>query len=537
MPQRKPPLNSVDNIPFALDKDGVPIDHEYEQPQANARSNPAASQQVPPRDAGPTTENTPSSAATKGPSVHNGFRNSVPAKIAGDKARKTPKFGLSVCSIFESLMQLAGNWPKCANGMLFVEGIRNEPEWIKKPSELFAWIGGRLKGDRNRIEWAKGPDKVSESQFHAFILQNSERYEAVEAIPHYPAMPHHFYMHPALKGGDGKALRQLLARFSPATPADYDLIETAFLTPFSGIEPGQRPAFLISAEGDDKHGGRGTGKTSLVKLIGRLCGGHIELRSSNDWDKIVTRLLSPAALAKRVVLLDNVKSLRFSWADLEGGITSNVISGKQLYVGEGRRPNTLTYFITLNGANLSKDLAQRCVPIVLKRPDYDPTWENNTIEFIEAKRWEIIGDIVAKLQGLGALMSRVSRWGPWESAVLSRVADPVECQKVIEERQAEFDDDQCEADIVREGIREELLRRGHNPDIEVVWIPSRDAAQIINRLENEEKRPYNRAMTHLYTLAIPELRRSNRRGERGCVWTGSQADPSIAAGRLRSFPP
>ena len=42
-------------------------------------------------------------------------------------------------------------------------------------------------------------------------------------------------MHPPLEGGDGSALRELLLRFNPLTPVDYDLIETAFVTPFAGI--------------------------------------------------------------------------------------------------------------------------------------------------------------------------------------------------------------------------------------------------------------------------------------------------------------
>ena len=51
-------------------------------------------------------------------------------------------------------------------------------------------------------------------------------------------------------------------------------------------------------------------------------------------------------------------------------ITTDIISGKRLYMGEGRRPNTITHVITLNGASLSKDLAQRCIPIKLARPKW-----------------------------------------------------------------------------------------------------------------------------------------------------------------------
>jgi hypothetical protein len=254
------------------------------------------------------------------------------------------------------------------------------------------------------------------------------------------------------------------------------------------------------------------------------------MRATDDWDRLVTRLLSPAALTKRVALLDNVKTLRFSWAELEAGITAAVISGRQLYVGEGRRPNTLTYFITLNGANLSKDMAQRCVPIILARPPkYDASWEEKTILLIETRRWEIIADIIALLKNPAAPLGRYSRWSLWEQAVLSRVADPSECQRVIEERQGAIDDDQTEADLVADGIREELARRGHNPDTEVIWISSADMARIVNQSENEKHRPYPRAMARLYLLKIPEIRKSNRTHAKGCVWTGSKAEPGVTA--------
>jgi hypothetical protein len=209
---------------------------------------------------------------------------------------------------------------------------------------------------------------------------------------------------------------------------------------------------------------------------------------------------------------------------MKGAQTTAIISGRQLYVGEGRRPNTVTYFITLNGANLSKDVAQRCVPIVGKRPDYDASWEEETIRLIENERWAIIGDIIGKLKAPAERLQCYSRWSTWEQAVLSRVAEPSECQAVIEERQAVVDIDQTESDIVRAGFRDELIRRGHSPDSETIWLASEDAAKLVNRIENEDRRPFNRAMSHLYTLAIPEIRRSNRgaRG-RGCEWVGQAA--------------
>jgi hypothetical protein len=96
---------------------------------------------------------------------------------------------------------------------------------------------------------------------------------------------------------------------------DFDLLKALILTLFSGLPPGQRPAFLLDSEPSDEEGGRGVGKTKTAHAIANLAGGHFDARPDEDVDKVMTRLLSPAARDKRMALLDNVKTLRFSWAD------------------------------------------------------------------------------------------------------------------------------------------------------------------------------------------------------------------------------
>jgi hypothetical protein len=193
--------------------------------------------------------------------------------------------------------------------------------------------------------------------------------------------------------------------------------------------------FLFKGVDDDPNGGRGAGKSTVAQMIGRLRNGHIDLSTNEPMEKVITRLLSPDAMERGIVLLDNIKSLKLSWAELEGLITSDSISGHRLYHGEGRRPNNLSYFLTLNGACLSKDMAQRCVIIEIKRPNFSATWEEEVIAYIEENRWAIIGDILAELQRKAEPLNKVSRWGSWEQAVLSKVAEPSDCQKVILERQ------------------------------------------------------------------------------------------------------
>jgi hypothetical protein len=231
-------------------------------------------------------------------------------------------------------------------------------------------------------------------------------------------------------------------------------------------------------------------------MLAYTAGGHFDARANEEIDKLMTRLLSPAGLERRVCLLDNVKTLRFSWADLEGLITTDTISGRQLYVGEGRRPNTLTWFITLNNASLSKDMAQRCVIIRVKRPTFDPSWRENTLRFIDEHRWSLVGDILAQLSGPKPELARYSRWGAWEQEVLACVPRADVCQVVIVKRQAEVDGDQEDSDLVRGAFVAALRTNLHDPDTQVVFIPSSEAARIVNEATGE-CRPTQRATSYL----------------------------------------
>jgi hypothetical protein len=433
------------------------------------------------------------------------------------------KVGLAAAQIRETVLLHTGGWPKRIDERLFVVDAEGRPQWLLKTEELFAWLGGQFAtSDASGIRWGQGEDRISPSVFAAHLRQNVERFDAIERLPHYPPISHCYYLPSPLPSSDGSALRELLARFHPATPADADLIHALFLTLFWGGAPGQRPAFLIDSEYDDVQRGRGIGKSKLMQAAARLAGGHIDARPGEDFDKLLTRLLSPAALDRRIATLDNVKTLRFSWADLEALVTADIISGRCLYIGEGWRLNTLTWIITLNGANLSRDMAQRCVPIRLRRPLHDPDWETKTWRLIDERRQTIIADIIDQLRQPTPSLPHYSRWSAWEQAVLAHVADPVAAQQQIEERQASMDDDQAEADLVRQAFVAELNRRGHLSEEEAVWIPSTTAAEIVNAATGE-RYPTRRASSFLATLPIPELRKCDYKGQRGWAWRGARA--------------
>src|SRR5262249_18372997 len=159
---------------------------------------------------------------------------------------------------------------------------------------------------------------------------------------------------------------------------DRDLLLAAAVTPFWGGPAGKRPVFLITTEDErDAQKGRGSGKSTTAMLLAAIPGGYLEALQSETVAELKTRLLSAEGIDKRTVLLDNLKTLRFSWAELEALVTTTTISGRRLYIGEGRRPNVLTWFVTINGVSLSKDMAHRSVIIKVKRPNYSATWQQD----------------------------------------------------------------------------------------------------------------------------------------------------------------
>lgn len=449
------------------------------------------------------------------------------------------RIGLPIQVLSERLHALTKGWPRRVDNLLFVESADGGPLWLQEPPQLFAWVGRQLEGDqeRNGLRWAQGHDMVSEGRFQAHLEQTAENFVAVEPFPHWPAMLGHYYLHPQPEGGDGRALRELLEQFCPATLLDYDLIESFFMTPFWGGPPGRRPGFLFTAENDDGKGGRGAGKSTVAQKLARLVGGAVSIDHDDEMGDILKRLLSPGGLVHRVVLLDNLKTLKFSWAQLEALITNDVVSGHRMYFGEARRPNTLIVVITLNGASLSKDMAQRCVIVKVKRPArYDAQWEEKTNDLIDKKRWAIIGDILARLKGPGKTLPSFSRWSAWERDVLSRVAEPEDCQRVICERQGDVDEDSAEADLVRDAFYNQLRRAGHNPEKEVVFVPSAVAAAWVVEATGET-RGRARSCSFLYQLGIPEISRGKLDEGRGFFWRGQSATGDAGVVSLKNLIP
>jgi hypothetical protein len=326
-------------------------------------------------------------------------------KVMEDKGPRT--IGLSPQEVTDQLFEITSGFPKRVGDSLFSVGCEHEVVDLGSTSSLFAWMRGQAY-----VVWEKGPSLMSPEQFHAHLGMNAEAFDAVESMPHHPQMPRVYYSHPSIPTEPGSLLDKFLAMLNPLTEEDRELIRTMILTLCWGGEPGSRPAFLVTGPDDDPERGRGVGKSKLTDIIaGDLAGGMVEVTPSDDIAGVKSRLFSPATMGLQAVRLDNIKSRKMSWSDLEALITSPVISGKALYRGEGRRPNTLTWLLTLNSANLGTDLAQRVIPIKLARPQFSAIWEGEARRFVRENRWPLIGEIISLLRAETAELAPRTRWG------------------------------------------------------------------------------------------------------------------------------
>jgi hypothetical protein len=457
-----------------------------------------------------------------------GERTNTGGKGKGKGKATVRNVPVTEATLAARLSEDSGGWPRRVGGVLFAV----EDGGVLQLDSEAAFYGWVTRQYLTPIEWANATGFLTQSNFYESLRQGVEKYDAVETLPHLPELPGHYYVNPADgydRGGGGRALAGLVKRLNPATEADRHLVTAMLVTPFWGGPLGQRPAFLIESDDDDGRGGRGTGKSTLAQTVAHLCGGGIDVRPTENARDVKVRLLSKEGLGRRVVLLDNVKTLRLSWADLESLITCDYVSGHQLYVGEARRPNTFTWLITVNNASLSKDMAQRCCVVRVKRPAYAAAWREDVLNYIDVYRDDVVADALDLLGKSRQELGSYSRWAAWERDVLARCGDAEGCQRVIADRQADLDGDQEESDLMREAFVELLLRYGHDPEKDVVHVPSAEVARLVNDTTGE-KWGQSRASTHLKTLAVPELRKLRHpgSGQRGWRWVGKGSEPEQA---------
>lgn len=295
-------------------------------------------------------------------------------------------------------------------------------EWIGNGEVFGTWLHRRATVKFRPKSDKTGTNYVTINNLYQYCGNSrSAEYKAVECRPHWPPIPGHYYAWEPRGNyvADGSALRGLLEFFGNCK----DQISTcvalaALMTPGWGAPYGKKPMVVFQAPD------RGCGKTTLAECIAKLWHGHLSIDlSGRDQDELVQRLLTPEALTKRIGILDNVKGV-LSSAMLEWLVTTELISGKRLYSGDASRPNTINYFITMNGPSCSPDVALRSYFVELQRPTYSTQWDERLAKFVAERGCDVVADV-------GWLLSRpvqrapsvVDRWPLWGREVLARAAE------------------------------------------------------------------------------------------------------------------
>lgn len=365
----------------------------------------------------------------------------------GDKKGKMVYHAVTMPAIAALLRRHTGGWPRRSPAGLFYDDGK-DIRFLSKVPDLFAWVG-----DRARISWRSGQAHdnttfCTKEEFFAYLAGTGSEYEGIEKLPHYPPLPRHYYQW----GPDsdylptGAYLRELTNMFTNVESAeDRALIMAMFLTPAWGGPLGARPAFAILAPD------RGCGKTTLSDAVGQLYGGTLEMTLNKRAEEdMLPRLLTPDARQYRVVRFDNVKG-KMSSPLLEGVITNPYISGKQMYVGDSRRPNTLTFHLTGNGMRLSRDMAERSFIIRLTKPEYNPAWKARVISFIAERQQEILLDVIHILSQPAPPSNARDRWMAFLEGVLTRCTSDVPALIALNQaRRDSCDEDLEEAAMILE---------------------------------------------------------------------------------------
>lgn len=451
------------------------------------------------------------------------------------KAPETVRVPMDMSEISDLLSAITGGWPKRVGPMLFIEGRDGKPHWLDSPPKLFAWIDRQAK-----VNWTKGGAFITQERFYEDQRTHAEAFDAIETSPHFPPMPRTYYMHRAV-GKPGAKLDGLIDFFSPDSETDRELIKAFILTLFWGGFPGRRPAFLFTGPDTDPENGRGVGKSTMPEIISQgLAGGFIGVSPSGDMELIKTRLLSPPAAFVRVARLDNVKTLRFSWADLEEVITNSIISGRRLYQGDGSRPNTLTWAITVNGESFSEDLAGRCVHVKIGRPTYLADWETRVRSYMEDNLAGLWGDIRHALETAKPGLKPSGRWAMWECDVLAATENPTATQWELIKRRESMNADRREAGDFRHYLVEQFAKLGH-PDADLAHLFV--SSQIMGAwLSTSEQKKYatNQASSRVRGFGISELAKTDTMHRRGWTWQGSKYEGNGDATEItydQAFPP
>lgn len=458
-----------------------------------------------------------------------GFQNFVRMPKTG-KASESDEIPRSMADIAVELVGRAGGWPKVIGKVMMVPDAGGGVRSLDDHNDLFTFAHSVFdRGSSSGVCWKKSDAAVTPPQLYAHLVAECPRYDRAESLPHEPLLPKVYYLNPVREPGDGETVRELLDFFSTETDQDRILLLACLMTPLWGGPPGKRPAFLFEMAEDDTKGGVGGGKSTVAQKVAGLFGGAINLDAAESFPRTISRILTPSAQQCRLLMMDNIKRFRLSWAELEGLVTSPEINGHRLFKGQAGFPNFFTLLLTMNGASLARDFAQRVIPLRFTRAKYRAAWDTELDAFITANRAKIIADLIGVLRHPTCPLTSASRWALWERDVLSRIKGADDCLPLIGTRTAEMDGDAEDADRIRETldtiIKQRVKRDGKpaSADAVKVLLSSAATTQLVQQAMNLSMSAGD-AKSRIKALSMPELRQSNRNGKRKHLWAGIDSD-------------
>jgi hypothetical protein len=407
------------------------------------------------------------------------------------------RYHLTLPQIAANIVEATSGWPRRAGGLLFVpNGVAEDLplsyhlSWLGDVDSFFAWLGKTCDvrwatGDAQHHVSKKKLNPPTKRELYAYLADNAGPvYAGVEFLPHCPPVNDLYYVRcrlPDVPLPDAGAtpLQELVLRFNPETPLDRQLMLAALLTPGWGGPPGARPAFIFTSD----HG-RGVGKTATATVLADVWGGCMTIGAKEDWDQVRKRLLGDDAMAKRILLIDNIKG-RMSGGDIEGFITAKDLDGWKPYHGQASRRNMLTWFFTANSPSLSRDLADRAIIIKIGAQRHGEGFIRWAQEFVRVHRPMILAEIFEILKGDGLCgidSGSRDRWGAWQDGILTRFEEGNELAALAISRRPDVDADLEDAEEIARAVLE--LVGEHFPDHDTRRIHI-TYQQLYNRLLKE----------------------------------------------------
>jgi len=389
---------------------------------------------------------------------------------------------------------------------------------IDKASELYSFMG-----TMGIVSQFKQNQFFSKEEAFAALRDLAPEMDFESGTPHQPKIDGVYYRQFEMVKSEGLVDR-LIRLWNPSTEYDHALMKAAIATPFWGGKPGARPAIFITTDMKEG-GGRGYGKTELVKVAAELAGGMYSGCNISDVKGLRRRILNSQNMSRRVVLFDNIKKFTVSSGELEDVLTSKEIGGPEaLHVGDGSVLNYFTYYFTINGGSYSPDLASRAFIIEIKKAchglDYDKIFNEICIE----KRQQVVFEIINMLKEKRTPHPWHCRFRSWHEDVLERFAPP-ESAHLLKQRQKDKNAEEGQGEELEEWLNDHLEQ--YSPPItwmkrskldtskHCFFIPKSMMSKILEQSGIYRPRTTKDATVFLKNLRLPtlfEYRMNNARG-------------------------